>query len=424
LKIAYICSDVDVQLYGHEGCSVHVREFTNALVENGHDVFILCAWTGQSPVATKARVHQLEPVGQNSAMWEYLKSDPVVQNHQLDRDLGSVLWNTWLQIDGAAIFEKERPDFIYERYALFGSGGIELSRRFEIPIIHELNAPLCDQQRGYHRFTLEHTACRMEAEILANSHSVVALTRWLEDWAADIGVDRSKIHVLPDAVSDSLFKRTVSGNAVRHRLGWKCKSIIGFVGSFHSWHDVSGLIDAFAQLYREDANRRLLLIGNGEKRASLEKKVRKIGIAEAVCFQGRIPHELVPEHLAAMDIAVVPYRPIDNFFFSPMKLFESMAMGTPTVAADLGQISELIEHGVTGWLYPAGDNERLAEGIRKLLDDTDMAAQIGRAAREYVLTNHTWSTVVSKVVAIARELISAHSSSTKDYCDDHTHPLV
>jgi glycosyltransferase involved in cell wall biosynthesis len=156
----------------------------------------------------------------------------------------------------------------------------------------------------------------------------------------------------------------------------------------------------------------------------LEKKVRKIGIAEAVCFQGRIPHELVPEHLAAMDIAVVPYRPIDNFFFSPMKLFESMAMGTPTVAADLGQISELIEHGVTGWLYPAGDNERLAEGIRKLLDDTDMAAQIGRAAREYVLTNHTWSTVVSKVVAIARELISAHSSSTKDYCDDHTHPLV
>lgn len=51
MKIGYICSDIDVQLFGHEGCSVHIREFTNALVEAGHDVFILCAWTGMEKLA-------------------------------------------------------------------------------------------------------------------------------------------------------------------------------------------------------------------------------------------------------------------------------------------------------------------------------------------------------------------------------------
>jgi glycosyltransferase involved in cell wall biosynthesis len=341
-------------------------------------------------------------------------SDPVVQNHHLDRDLGSVLWNYWLQIDGAAIIERERPDFIYERYALFGSGGIELSRRFGVPIIHELNAPLCDQQDGYQKFTLTHTARQLEAEILSKSHAVIALTRWLADWATRLGVDPERIHVLPDAVSDSLFTRAISASAVRSRLRCEDNPIIGFVGSFHSWHDVAGLIDAFAQLHAEYPNRRLLLVGDGEKRASLQKKVRQLGLSDVVIFRGKIRHEEVPEHLAAMDVAVVPYRPIKDFFFSPMKLFESMATGTPTVAADLGQISEVVDHGITGWLYPAGDNERLAEGIRVLLTDRQLATKIGETAREYVLGHHTWTAVVSEVVAIARRLISGCVEATND----------
>ena len=253
MKIGYICSDVDVQLFGYEGCSVHIREFTNALVDAGHDVFIICAWAGEpSNAKANARVYHLEASGNNGIAWQQLSAEPDIENNHLERDLSSVLWNTWLQIDGAAILEREKPDFIYERYALFGWGGVELSRRFKIPLIMELNAPLCDQQHGYHKFPFHRTARHMEQQIIRSADAVVALTQWLADWATDLGVQSNRIHILPDGVSHRLFCGDVSGASVREQLQYSDEQVIGFVGSFHGWHDVAGLIDAFSLLFAQN----------------------------------------------------------------------------------------------------------------------------------------------------------------------------
>ena len=64
MKIGYICSDFDVPLYGEEGCSIHVRDFVDALVEEGHDVFVVCAAAGEAAAPpVRARVYELQPDG-------------------------------------------------------------------------------------------------------------------------------------------------------------------------------------------------------------------------------------------------------------------------------------------------------------------------------------------------------------------------
>ena len=183
------------------------------------------------------------------------------------------------------------------------------------------------------------------------------------------------------------------------------------MGSFHGWHDVAGLVEAFAALHEKDDDLRLLLVGGGEGRNALEKSIRKRGLESAVVFAGKVPHEQVPAHIAAMDIAVVPYKPIKDFFFSPMKLFECMAAGRPTVAAALGQIVDVIDHGKTGCLYPAGDDIALAEAIGALLNDATLAANIGEAARQLVLEQYTWSAVVKHVTDIAQSLLPSVAAS-------------
>lgn len=408
MKICYLCSDVDVEVLGDQGCSVHVREFTNALVEAGHDVFLLCSWLGgRGDNSTLARIIEIEPGELDAALGRSLEDDPAVFNQFLERDLKSILWNAWLQIRGAEIFARERPDFVYERYALFGTGGQELCRRFGIPHLLELNAPLCDQQEGYRYFPFIHTARQLEPRIISGADAIVALTGWLADWSVRLGAERARVHVLADAVADRLFAQSADGAAIRRSLGWEGKQIVGFVGSFHHWHDVAGLIDAFARLSAADPDRRLLLVGDGRIREELERRVGELDLNDAVRFTGRVRHEEVPHHLAAMDVAVVPYAPIENFFFSPMKLFESMAAGRPTVAADLGEISQIVSHGETGCLYPAGDNHALASAIGALLEDRGLAARIGAAAREHVLAHHTWGRVAGRVVELARELIAS-----------------
>jgi glycosyltransferase involved in cell wall biosynthesis len=406
MKIAYICSDVDVELLGYEGCSVHIREFTNALVDAGHDVFIICAWLGESKhIQTNARVYHLEAKGSHNTLWECLCHEPLIQTSFLDRDLKSILWNTWLQIEGSAILERENPDFLYERYALFGFGGLELCRRKNKPLILELNAPLCDQQQGYEKFPLIQTARQLESHIICRANAIVALTDWLANWAVGLGADRNRIHVFPDAVSNRLFGGQIDRISVRQKLAIENNQVIGFMGSFHHWHDVSGLIDAFAQLHSSKDSLRLLLVGGGQDRKAMEQRCRVLGLSNAVRFTGKVPHDEIPKYLAAMDVAVVPYRPIENFFFSPMKLFECMAVGCPVVAADLGQISQIIDHRHTGWLYTPGDNKQLATGIATLLADHDLAAQIGSAARNYVLRHFTWEKITGDIVELAKTLL-------------------
>jgi glycosyltransferase involved in cell wall biosynthesis len=407
MRVAYICSDVDVQVFGHEGCSVHVREFTNALVEGGHETVIMCAWAGNgSREGAKAEAVPILPHGLAATAWRELERESLIADHHLERDLRSLLGNHWLLEQAAGVFDRSPPDFIYERYSLFGWAGVELARRYGVPLILELNAPLCRQQAGYEKFPLFRTAEVLEGEILRSADAVIALSDWLRDWSLSLGVESPRIHVIPDGVSEGLFGGELSGDVVRRRHKLEGKRVVGFVGSFHHWHDVKGLLEAFAGLHRTDPDLRLLLVGNGEQRPALEKSARDKGVAEAVVFTRNVPHHEVPLHIAAMDVTVVPYRPMDEFFFSPLKLFEYMAVGRPTVAAAIGQIQEVVEHGRTGLLYPPGDEARLADGIATLLRDPEEASRMGLAARRRVLQEYTWGAVTRKVTAIAAQLIA------------------
>ncbi len=406
MRIGYLCSDGDIQLYGYEGCSVHVREFTNALVESGHEVFIICAWAGEgNEGSVKARVYHLEPRGLDAIAWKLIEEESVIQRNHLERDLRSVLWNGWLQNEGAAIIERERPDVLYERYGMFGWGGVELSHQYRIPLILEVNSPDCMEQAGYEKFTLTRTAERMEGEIFRRADAVIVLSQWLKDWALSLGVEATRVRVLPNAVSERVFGGEISGDEIRGRYDLRGKSVIGFVGSFQKWHDLEGLLQVFAGLYDKDPDLRLLLVGDGHRRQDLQKSVRELGLSDVVIFPGRLPHEQVPAYIASMDVTVVPYGSITDFYFSPLKLFEYMAVSRPTVAAALEQIAEVLEHGKTGWLYPAGDNERLAEGIATLLYDQQLARKIAEAARETVLSRYTWGRVTTEVIALAQQLL-------------------
>ncbi|NIQ15634.1 MAG: glycosyltransferase, partial [Candidatus Dadabacteria bacterium] len=68
-------------------------------------------------------------------------------------------------------------------------------------------------------------------------------------------------------------------------------------------------------------------------------------------------------YLHTMNIAIVPYGCNHNIYFSPIKFFEYMGAGKPTVATSLGQVKEIIEHEKTGWFYEASNQESLIEAM-------------------------------------------------------------
>jgi glycosyltransferase involved in cell wall biosynthesis len=125
-------------------------------------------------------------------------------------------------------------------------------------------------------------------------------------------------------------------------------------------------------------------------------------LGAAVSFTGAVAPEKIPDYLKQMNIAVAPYPALDSFYFSPLKILEYMAAGVPVVASRVGQIPDLIEHGVTGLLCPPGEADELTVLLSDLFQQPVFAKRLAKAARQKVEREHSWDVVVGKTLELAK----------------------
>jgi len=157
----------------------------------------------------------------------------------------------------------------------------------------------------------------------------------------------------------------------------------------------------FALLATRYPESRLLLVGDGTARPSLEQQAAALGLDQAVLFTGPVTPSEVPGLLASMDVAVAPYPDLANFYFSPLKVYEYMAAGLPIVASQLGQIEKLIEPEIDGLLVPPGDVPALVAALERLKGNPELRLRLGQTARAKVIRDHTWDGAVQRILALA-----------------------
>jgi glycosyltransferase involved in cell wall biosynthesis len=126
-----------------------------------------------------------------------------------------------------------------------------------------------------------------------------------------------------------------------------------------------------------------------------------------VILTGRVPHADIPAYLAAMDVTVAPYTAQDGFYFSPLKVVESLAAGRPVVAPRLGQLTDLLQDGVTGLLYPPGDRAAFVERVLELLNNPLRLQAMGRAAAAAAREDFGWDKTARRATQIMMRLQAA-----------------
>jgi glycosyltransferase involved in cell wall biosynthesis len=167
--------------------------------------------------------------------------------------------------------------------------------------------------------------------------------------------------------------------AVRTRLGVDGNaSIVGVVANLRPIKRLVDLIDAFSLVLKAHPASCLVLVGDGEERKNLERRARSLGIESAVRFAGRVPYTL--PFVREFTVGVLCSES-EGF---PNAVIEYMYCGKPTVCTDAGGASEIVQHGVNGFLVPVGDVAAMAEYVTRLLDDENLATNLGNAARERV----------------------------------------
>ncbi len=300
-----------------------------------------------------------------------------------------------------------QPSFIYQRYSTYNFSGIQLAKYYRVPFVLEFNGSEVWVHRhwGGHALKYEPLAKQIEMLNLKASDLVVVVSQPLKDELIAKGIDPKKVLVNPNGVDPDTYSPDIDGTSVRQKQQLKNKIVLGFIGTFGKWHGAEILAEAFGNLMQSfpelKKEIRLLMIGDGVTMPLVKQTLSKWNVDQDTILTGTVPQELGPLYLAACDILVAPHIPNADgspFFGSPTKLFEYMAMGKGIVASDLNQIGEILEHNRTAWMVKPGDAASLMRGLKALIDDHSTRIRLGQAAREKVVSHHSWKEHTRKII--------------------------
>ena len=184
-------------------------------------------------------------------------------------------------------------------------------------------------------------------------------------------------------------------------MGLTDEPVVMFVGGFYLWHDLILLLESFSRVVHEIPNAKLILIGDGKTRSTIEQKTVDSRLEQAVIMTGTVDHNRIPEMLAIADVVVAPFV---SFFSgqggSALKLFEYMAAGKAIVATRTGQVAEIIRNDHNGLLVEAGDVNGFANAIVTLLEQPMQRNRLGRNARREAVEHHSWEQYAKRLEEI------------------------
>ena len=379
-------------LYHHrtrskDGQYVHIEEMINALRAQGHEVVIVAPPSAET-----------EDFGSDAGLVAKLKRYLPKWFYEL-MELGYSLV-AYRRL--AAAVRQHRPDCLYERYNLFLPAGIWLARKYKLPMLLEINAPILEERAKYDGLSLTGLARWSQAYAWRNADVVLPVTQVLGDIVASYGVAREKIVVIPNGINSARFGAAPDVAEAKRALGLEDYLVLGFTGFVRDWHGLDKVIAMIAQDPPE-ARRHLLVVGDGPVRATLEQQARELGIAERVRFTGIIGRDDVARYVAAFDIAL---QPAVVAYASPLKLFEYLALGKAIVGPAQPNIEEILREDHNAVLFDPHSGDGLARAIARLSDDAALRAKVAANARATIAEQKlTWHENALRVTSLFAKLM-------------------
>jgi glycosyltransferase involved in cell wall biosynthesis len=361
VRILYVASDQVVP--GRTGGSVHVLEVARGLAARGHEVDVVV--DGDSHAADEPHVR-----------WHPVHWTPHVRFFRY-RARAAV----------QAVLREARSQVVMERYYNFGGEGIAAAADADVPSLLEVNSPVVDHPGSWkarldalalvrplraHRESL----CRQAAALVSPLPEIVPEFARGKTATVTWGANVDAFH--PDRRREEL------------RREWgvpEGATVALFSGSFRPWHGVHVLEEAARRLRARDD---LYFVLAGGPRAGAATEYRGLAL-------GSVPYERMPEVVASADVGVAPYDTSRlaqlqlGFFWSPLKIFEYMASGLPTVTIPRPPLTDIVRPGQEGAHAKEADAVDLARVIASVADDRDARARMGAAARSRVVERYSWA---------------------------------
>lgn len=271
-------------------------------------------------------------------------------------------------------FRRHRPDIVHTHSSKAGALGRFAAWVAGVPtVVHSVHgwsfAPAM-------RPAVRRIIVGVERALARRTTRLVVVTSVDRDKGLAAGIGRpDQYRLIHNGIDLSAF-RDVREDGVREELGLPSEAtLVGTVGRLVEQKNPLGMVDAMASVLHDEPDARFVWVGDGPLRGAVEERVRLNGLDDRFLIVG--VRNDVPRWVGALDVFVLSSR----WEGLPRTVTEAMAAGVPVVATAVGGVIEAVEDGRTGLLVPPGDPALLADRVRKVLHQPELAMALADAGR-------------------------------------------
>lgn len=361
---------------------VRVENEMLALSEAGHEVHLACSTRKnrlQNEVFGKAVIHRktITPFIYKSSVG-CLKF-PFYFN----------FWRNFL----FTLCANERFDVIHIHDLPLSKVGVEIKRKFNIPLIIDLheNWPALIKAAPHTRTFLGRLLSsnkqwiEYERKMLPEADKVITIIEEARDRVIGLGIEPGKICM----VSNTINFENLSITAKKKE---PAAFTIFYGGAINRHRGLQIVLKTIKICVEKNIDVRLWIVGDGSFRKRLEELSETLNIKSHVHFFGHKPFHEMLEILDESDVSIIPHlRTDNNDASSPNKLYQYMYLNKPIVSSDCTSLKRIINETHTGFIYKNDSAEDLASLIEKLHKDRSLLDAIGDNGRKAVMAKYNWN---------------------------------
>lgn len=305
------------------------------------------------------------------------------------------------------IVETEKPDFFYLHHHDFHYGGAKLKEKTGLPFILHFDSIEYWVKKNWGKLYFGSLLQWCEQIEVAQADAIITISDVLKKQACEFyNIPPNKVYPVPNGVDINRFNPDIDGKEIRQKYGLENKFVVGYSGTFNTYHGVDLIARAAKYILNEIPNSAIFFIGDGALREKVEEILKADGVLNKVVITGLVPYSEVPKHLAACDVMVSPiiHNHNNEFFGTPIKHYEYKAMGKPIIASNIGTLKEIFQHKVNSFVIEPNSIEPIIDAVKEMYINRDLARSIAENARWDAIHKHSWEANARKIIQIFQEI--------------------
>ncbi len=304
-----------------------------------------------------------------------------------------VLWNAVTFCKEIRLLRRVRPDLVIVRLDLYRVSAVLAARWYRLPVILEADGAMSYEWLRYNNpdgvlwkswvLNLEYLNLHYSTHIIAQSQVTRNYYRRLHK------VSSSSLSVITNGTDIPVCKKREQR---RRELSIPSDAIVcGFLGSLHYWHGIDSFLSLFQSVLPRFPQVYFLFLGSG---GPLTQKIQdsiQNDLSRRIVFVPYIEHDMIADYVDLFDVALAPYPKTKVFYYSPVKIFEYMALGKAILTVPLGQIRRVLSDGQSALFYRYDDPSDLEKKFVTLIEHPEQRAALGHEAARLIREYHTWA---------------------------------